>query len=163
MEIRKLLSDDIGGVINLYNNVRETIDNKFWFSEISGTTYTDLVTSGCLYGAFNEKNELVGVSALLLDGINYDIGDEFTRLDLKLGELGFFMVRDDCRGMGVLNQINMQLMEIAKEFGVNALCSRIHPTNFAAIRAFNKLGKLEFVSFYRAKKDYPRVVYGVRI
>ena len=163
MEIRKLLSDDIGGVIDLYNNVRETIDNKYWFSEVQGTTYTDLVTSGCLYGAFNEQNELVAVSALLLDGINYDISEEFLRLDLRLGELGFFMVNDKYRGKGVLNEINMHLMKIAKEFGVNALCARIHPTNFPCIKAFGKLGKLEFVSFYQAKKNYPRVVYGIRI
>lgn len=163
MEIRKLNRDNLGDVIKLYTKMREVLPNKFWFKDVKSDEFEKLIADGCLFGAFDDNGKLVGVSALELDKPDYEISNEFSRPDLSLGEIGYFMVDEKFRGQGVLNQINIELSKIAKSFGFNALCASIHPSNLSAIKGFSKLGKLEYAGNFRIDRDYPCVVYGIRI
>ncbi len=163
MEIKKLNRDNLGDLIDLYIKMKETLANKFWFREVDDAEWEKLISDGCLFGAFDEQNILVGVSALELDKPTYTISKEFERLDLSLGEVGYFIVADEYRGKGILNEINLHLLKIAKSFGYNALCALIHPSNLPAIKGFSKLGKLEYAGNFKIDADYPGVVYGIRI
>ncbi len=163
MEIKKLNRDNLGDVINLYIKMRETLVNKFWFKEVELKEWENLIADGCIFGAFNEDGRLVGISAIELDVPSYKVSKEFERIDLKLGEVGYFIVDEDFRGRGILNEINTYLLNTAKSFGFNALCALIHPSNLPAIKGFSKLGKLEYAGNLRMDGDFPGVVYGVRI
>lgn len=162
VEIRKIVSDDIGDVINLYNNVLKGLDNKAWFREEQPIFFDEIVRSGSLYGAF-DGNKLVATCSLYLDGIDYESVGEVNLTDVKMGELGLALVDEDYRGRGIIGLLSRHLIDIAKSLGYNMVCATIHPTNMPSVRAFAKLGKVEFLSFYNLKRQYPRVVYAVRI
>lgn len=163
MDVKKLNRDNLGDVLALYNKMVETLSNKFWFKNTKTEEWEKLIADGCLFGAFLENGRLVGVSALELDKPDYEISGEFSAPNLVLGEIGYFIVDEKYRGQGILNQINLHLVEIAKSVGFNALCASIHPSNFSAIRGFSKLGKLEYAGNFRIDREYPAVVYGVKV
>lgn len=163
MEIKKLTRDDLGDVVLLYGKMMESLPNKFWYKEMTTEDFQKLIADGCLFGAFLDSGKMIAVSALELDVPNYVVSDEFISPELKLGEVGYFIVDEKYRGQGIINKINLELLKIAKSVGFNALCAGIHPSNISAIKAFSKLGKLEYVGSDRMDRSYPSVVLGVRI
>ena len=163
MEVKKLTRDNLGDVILLYNKMIETLPNKFWYKDMNAVAFEKLIADGCLFGAFLDSGKMVGLSALELDVPDYRVSDEFMSPELKLGEIGYFIVDEKFRGQGIINKINLELLKIAKSVGFNALCAGIHPSNISAIKAFSKLGKLEYVGSDRMDRSYPAVVLGVRI
>lgn len=163
MEIRKLIVDDMEKVIALYKKTAETIDNENWFRGVDDDEWLKLIHDGCLYGGFVEDGGLVAISALELDIPSYEFSPEFSLASKPVGEIGYFMVDRDFRGKGIMNILNLHLLEEAKKFGFKSLCASMHPSNIPAIKSFSKLGKLEFFGMYNALRENPRVVYGINI
>lgn len=162
MEIKKLGMDDLGAVIALYKDMLENIDNQNFFKETGDNAWEDYLKNGVLWGYF-EDSKLIAISGLELDELPYEISEEFAHRSIKVGELMCFIVHSKFRGQGIINKINLKLIETAKSLGYEAVCAAIHPANMSCIKAFAKLGKPEFIAFDLKRPKYPYVVYGVKI
>lgn len=162
MEIRLLNRNDFLRVSVLFKNIRETLSKPGHFKTLSPEMLEDYLVNGIFYGAF-KRGELVGVSGLELDKFPYETRDDFGIKQENIGEIMFMAVRQDNRGKGIITKINNELIKKAKALGAKAVGISVHPDNMPAIKAFCRLGKIEFVGFNDHSYDEPNVVYCVKI
>ena len=81
----------------------------------------------------------------------------------KWGELKLMAVKNDYRGRGVMFKIAEDLIKKAKELGFGGVCVSVHPSNLSCVRAFSKLGEVDFLAFDNKNLSHPYIVYGTKI
>lgn len=162
MQIKRLTRDDFLRVSVLIKNVRETIENKYFFMEVKDVELEQMLVRGTVFGAFR-RGELVGISALELDEFPHPVRDDFGVSKSQIGEIMLMAVREQNRGRGVVSCINNELIKCAKSLGAKAVGISVHPENFAAIKSFLGLGKVQFLGFESKSLNEQNIIYGVKI
>lgn len=142
MIIKKLTTSHKEKLDLLINDIEATLTNReFWLpikKEARIHFFDDEWTE--FYGVF-EGERLVGSAALFYN--EYEYGESLRQLNVnchKVAEIGRAMVHPDYRGNNILYHINLHLIEVAKEKGVDLLLSTIHPDNIPSQKSFEKLG-----------------------
>ena len=138
-------------------------DKAFWLpikNEARAHFFDDEWTE--FYGAFDGER-LIGAAALFYKEFEY--GESLRRLNVncrKVAEIGRAMVHQDYRGNHVLYSINLYLVSIAKEKGIDLLLATIHPANTPSRKSFEKLG-MEKQCTYIKSDGFIRDIFTMRI
>ncbi len=161
-EIKRLDKSNQQDFINFNKIIRENLTNKEWFIPFSEENLKNTFSedsSLVVYGAFID-----GVLACIsLYDTNFDEFSELTKasnisFSLKGAELGGSMVLPDYRGQNLMYDVNLKLIEVAKENGIEYLVATVHPDNIASNRSVLKLGMQKTATIVRTG-GYLRNVY----
>lgn len=160
-EIKRLTSANHQDFININKVIRENISNPSWFMPFSEENLQNTFnedSSLVIYGAFID-NKLGAVS--LFDTNQ----EEFAELSKACGvstefgaELGGSMVLPDFRGQNLMLEINLKLIEVAKQMGLKYFVATVHPDNIASNSSVKKLG-MKYVTTITRVGGYLRNVY----
>lgn len=152
MLIKKLLASDKEKLDLLIGDIETALTNKeFWLpikTEARIHFFDEAWTE--FYGAFDGER-LIGAAALFYN--EYEYGESLGQLNVdchKVAEIGRAMVHPEYRGNNILYQINLRLIEVAKEKGVDMLLSTIHPDNIPSQKSFKKIGMVKQHSFMKS-------------
>ena len=159
-KIRVLSRADFASVCLLIKDMKENIKSDQFFVDLTPEAIEDYLVNGVFYGAF-VADELIGIAGLELDECPYSVRDEHK--SVKWGELMHMIVKNDYRGRSIAAEICVALIDKAKELGFGGVCASMHPANLSCIRAFSKLGDVNFIAFDNKNLNHPYVVYGVKI
>ncbi|MBR7110629.1 MAG: GNAT family N-acetyltransferase [Clostridia bacterium] len=151
--------------LNINKVIRETITNSSWFMPISidhlENTFdanSTLVVYGaevdgkiaCVSTYDTDKEECCELTRAL--GIESD----------KVAEIGYSMTLPEYRGQNLMQKVNLALIEIAKEQGIEYLVATAHPDNIASNKSLAKIGMECKTQIIRAGK-YLRNVYMIKL
>ena len=161
-EIKRLNKNNQQDFINFNRIIRANLQNPSWFMPFSeeNTKHTfDEGNTLVVYGAFIDGE----LGAISLFDTNFE---EFKELAQILGvnpskkgaELGGSMVLPQFRGQHLMLDVNLKLIEVAKEMGINYFVATAHPDNLASNRSLEKLGMQLKTTVTRAG-GYLRNVY----
>ena len=160
-EIKRLTKAHHEDFKRINAETRKTLTNPSWFMPFSEEVLETLLDENStlvVYGCFIDGT-LAGVS---LFDMNYD---EFAQLaetlgitDKKGAELGGSMVLPAFRGQHIMYDVNVALMQTAKEMGINYFVATAHPDNIASNSSLKKLG-MEYKTTITRTGGYIRNVY----
>lgn len=114
------------------------------------------------YGMF-DNNCLIGTAALFYD--EHEYGESLKQLKLKISnvaEIGRAMIHPKYRGNNILYRINIELIEVAKNRGIEYIISTIHPENIPSQQSFKKLGFKKLCTYEKSNK-YVRDIYLMKL
>jgi len=157
LEIRQLNKSDEISLINLINEIENSLIDKTWWLPIKKEARENFFNKEwtIFYGAF-ENSKLIGASALFLNEYEYGETVSYLNIDKKsVGEVGRCMVHPDYRGKNLLFIINSRIIEEAKEKKLNYLVATAHPENIASNKSLKKTG-FKIMKTIVKEKIYPR-------
>lgn len=157
MKIRKLTEADKLCLYALIDTIEENLpDKNFWLpmKETARAHFFDPKWTE-FYGAFDGER-LAGAAALFYD--KYEFGESLEHLyeigvdlsDRHVAELGRAMVHPDYRGNNLLLEINTQLLDRARERGVDTLIATVYPENMPSQMSLKKLGMFKRTTYRKS-------------
>lgn len=157
MEFRILDEKDRSQLEELVNIIEANLPDKKWWLPISEESRRDFFNKEKTYfiGAFDGE-KLAAACGLFLDENEYyeeieaikkACGEEtFSitasdsyRVITDVAEIGRCMVKPEYRGQGLMYRINMKLVELAKEMGMEYIVATAHPDNLPSNGSFIKM------------------------
>lgn len=160
-EIKRLTKAHHQDFKRINAETRKTLANPSWFMPFSEEVLETLLNENSplvVYGCFIDGT-LAGVS---LFDTTYE---EFSQLaeilgvtDKKVAELGGSMVLPEFRGQHVMYDVNVALMQAAREMGIEYFVATAHPDNIASNSSLKKLG-MELKTTITRAGGYLRNVY----
>ncbi len=164
MEKRKITLQDRDALERLIAEVENSLKNEYFWLPIKEEArkhfFDDEWTE--FYGVFQE-GELIAAIALFLN--EYEYGESLKQLnstEKKVAELGRAMVHPAYRGKHLLDPLIKDLLDIARQRGIECVLATIHPENVPSQRLFQKAG-LEKMCTYTKDVSYIRDVYVIRL
>ena len=161
-EIKKLNKTNQNDFINFNRIIRNNLQTPAWFMPFSEENMQHTFDEGntlVVYGAFVDGN----LGAISLFDTNFE---EFKELSIIAGvspnkkgaELGGSMVLPDYRGQNLMLDVNLKLIEVAKQMGIEYFVATAHPDNVASNRSLQKLG-MQLKTTVTRSGGYLRNVY----
>ncbi|MGN0318070.1 MAG: GNAT family N-acetyltransferase [Lachnospira sp.] len=173
MEFRVLEEKDRSQLEELVNLIETNLPNKEWWLPISNESRADFFNTEktCFIGTFDGE-KLVAACGLFFDETEYAdvveaIGKARGEEDFHMGnnaikgavaEIGRCMVRPEYRGKGLMYNINMKLVDVAKNKGKKYIVATAHPDNLPSNGSFIKMN-MENKCTIRLWGSYLRNVY----
>lgn len=164
-EIKRLTKAHHEDFKRINAETRKTLANPSWFMPFSEEVLETLLNENSplvVYGCFIDGT-LAGVS---LFDTTYE---EFAQLveilgvtDKKVAELGGSMVLPEFRGQHVMYDVNVALMQAAREMGIEYFVATAHPDNIASNSSLKKLG-MELKTTITRAGGYLRNVYLLKL
>ena len=158
--IRELTEKDIFDLLKLMREINNTIINKTWWLPVGPDEEKILFdTSKCIfYGAFDDK-KLIGASALFLNEKDFKHISTYVKNieNKKVGKISRCMVMKDYRGNNLMYQLNLKLVDLAKQLHYDSLIVILHPDNIASKKSLTKLGMKKEAEFVK-DNVYPREI-----
>ena len=165
MEIIRLTKENHADFVHINEVIRQNLDNPLWFMPFSKenlvNTFRDN-SSLTVCGAVVD-NKLACVSVFDKDESEWsELCDAVGIKSKKVAELGGSMTLPEYRGQGLMQKVNLALIEIAKEQGLEYLVATAHPDNIASNKSLAKIGMECKTQIIRANK-YLRNVYLMKL
>lgn len=164
-EIKRLTKAHHEDFKRINAETRKTLANPSWFMPFSEEVLETLLNENSplvVYGCFIDGT-LAGVS---LFDTTYE---EFSQLaeilvvtDKKVAELGGSMVLPEFRGQHIMYDVNVALMQAAREMGIEYFVATAHPDNIASNSSLKKLG-MELKTTITRAGGYLRNVYLLKL
>ena len=158
--MRELTVKDRDVFLEFNEKILDCLQNKEWFIPFSKEEYDQVLTPehDFFYGIF-DGDKLVAVSGLLLDkSFSKELCDVLGVDVETTAEVGGSMVLLEYRGQNLMYNINVKVVEKAREMGFKRLVATVHPDNVASRTSAEKLGFVKKAVIQRQGK-YLRNVY----
>lgn len=141
MEFKILTEENAKEFTSLIKDMYENLENLEWFSPMpyDEENVREILLNPRFFvlGAF-ENGKLCAVSSFDFK-CGKLIGKNFMPQDCSLEntvEIGFTMVRDDCKGRGIMKSLICELENYAKKFDKKYFFGKVHVDNLASSKSF---------------------------
>ena len=142
MYLKKLEKGDEEKLLDLIKQIEDSLQDKKWWLPINTISKKHFFDDGWTYflGLF-DNDKLIGASALFFN--KHEFGESLSnckKAKLPVVEIGRCMILPSYRKKNLLCNLNIKLIEIAKEKGIKTILATIHPENKPSQASFKKLG-----------------------
>lgn len=165
MEIIRLTKEHHSDFVHINEVIRQSLDNPLWFMPFSKENLVNTFEESSpltVCGAVVD-NTIACVSVIDKDESEWsELCDAVGIKSKKVAELGGSMTLPEYRGQGLMQKVNLALIQIAKEQGLEYLVATAHPDNIASNKSLAKIGMICKTQIIRAGK-YLRNVYMMKL
>jgi len=162
---KRIPESDKDQLFNLINTCLTTLENPEYFIPFEEWELKSIFDSdnyAYLYGAY-DGDKLVGMAQLYIsEEMLADFKKEFNLTNYKVCELGGNLILSEYRRQGIITNLQLIELELAKKLDFDYVISMAHPDNIASCKSLEKVG-LKYLKTTKVANGFLRNLYMLKL